>query len=64
MWIKFTAIAGIPGLLTLLAMRSLPGRVRCDSCRRPRLVTRSRCEHCAAEFSAPPAEGIEVFEAA
>lgn len=64
LWAAFGLVTGIPGVLTLLALRQLPARIRCPNCARLRVVTRENCEHCGAPFGAPPSEQIEVFEAA
>jgi hypothetical protein len=64
LWAAFGLITGIPGILTLLAVRHLPARVACPHCARQRVVNRETCEHCGEPFAAPPLEQIEVFEAA
>lgn len=53
---------GVPGLLLLLSLRAWPAREPCPNCRRPRVVTRERCEHCGAPFLPPTPDGTEIFE--
>jgi hypothetical protein len=62
LWTIFNLFAGIPGVLTLLSVRQLPAHVVCPHCGKRRVVTRDLCEHCAAPFSMPTLEGIEIFE--
>lgn len=62
LWTIFNLFAGIPGILTLLSVRQLPAHVVCPHCGKRRVVTRDLCEHCAAPFSMPTLEGIEIFE--
>jgi hypothetical protein len=62
LWMILGLIWGIPGLLTLLALRQFPARVPCPSCGRRRVVTRKFCEHCESPFNNPAMQGVEVFE--
>lgn len=52
------------GVLLLLALRAWPARVVCPICGRLRVVDRSSCEHCGAQFARPVRDGTEIFEAA
>jgi hypothetical protein len=61
-WTICCGLLGVVGLLTLLCTRTAEARVPCRKCRRRRLVTQERCEHCGAPFSTPPRTGVEVFE--
>ena len=63
-WTTMGFVFGPVGLFTLLCLESWPARECCDACGRPRLVTRSQCEHCGAEWPAPQPDGTEIFEAA
>jgi hypothetical protein len=60
-WALFNALVGFPGLMLFLSLFNRIARILCPSCGKRRLVTRERCEHCAAPFAPPRAEGIEVF---
>ncbi len=50
------------GVLLLLALRAWPARVSCPSCGRLRVVNRSTCELCGAQFARPRQDGTEIFE--
>jgi hypothetical protein len=53
---------GVVGLLLMLALQEWPARIACPSCRKPRVVSRERCEHCGAAHARPERDGTEVFE--
>jgi hypothetical protein len=53
---------GPAGLLLMLAVQPWPARIICPACRRPRVVTRDTCEHCAAPHALPTPDGTEIFE--
>jgi hypothetical protein len=61
-WSVLCYLFGLPGLLTLLAMRAWPPRVSCPQCGQKRVVSRERCEHCHAAFSEPKRDGTEIFD--
>lgn len=52
---------GLLGVLMLLALRGWPARETCPNCRRLRVVTRERCEHCGAPFAPVALDGTEIF---
>ena len=60
-WTAGVFLLGPAGLLTMLVIRVWPARERCPSCGRMRVVTRERCEHCAAAFPSPRADGTEIL---
>jgi hypothetical protein len=63
----WTAVAFLGGTLGMLLMFSLlewPAREPCPACGKERVVTRERCQHCGAPFTAPAPDGTEIFEAA
>ncbi len=62
-WAVLALLAGIPGLLLLLALMEWPAMETCPSCARRRMATRQQCEHCSAPFEPPAQDGTEVFEA-
>ncbi len=65
--LTWTALGFGLGLLGLALMYSLidwPSKESCPSCKRQRVVTRERCEHCNEAFSAPAGDGTEIFEPA
>lgn len=53
---------GWVGLAMMLAVQEWPARIACPKCRKLRVVTRDRCEHCGALHSAPAQDGTEIFE--
>jgi hypothetical protein len=53
---------GPTGLLLMLALVEWPARIACPKCRKPRVVTRDRCEHCGAPHALPAPDGTEIFE--
>jgi hypothetical protein len=61
-WSIAAFLLGISGILTLLAVRGLPLRVKCPRCGRARSIHRTDCEHCGQPFAGPPQKGIEIFE--
>ena len=50
------------GVLLLLALRAWPARVTCPNCGRLRVVDRTECEHCGAQFARPRRDGTEIFD--
>jgi ABC-type transport system involved in multi-copper enzyme maturation permease subunit len=63
-WLIFLLVTGVPGLFAFLSVYDWPAKEQCPSCRKWRVVTRTKCEHCGAGFEPPPAVGIEIFEQA
>jgi hypothetical protein len=63
LWMFVSALLGLPGLLTLLALRPWPARVVCSACGKRRIVMHEQCDHCGAAFSEPKRDGTEIFEA-
>lgn len=53
---------GLPGVLLLLSLHAWPALAICPNCKKPRVVTRALCEHCAAPFTPPAPDGTEIFE--
>ena len=60
-WALFLLLFGVPGLLAFLSVQEWPAREACSKCKRLRLVDRSQCEHCGAEWALPEKTGTEVF---
>jgi hypothetical protein len=61
----WTVLGFAVGPLSVALMLSLiewPPKEICPSCRRQRVVTREKCEHCGAPFPAPAPDGTEIFE--
>lgn len=57
------AIAFGPFAVALMySLLDLPARQLCPACRKKRVVTRERCEHCGAPFAPPPRDGTELIE--
>jgi hypothetical protein len=61
-WLLFGLVWGPLGLLLLLALEEWPARIACPQCRKPRVVTRDTCEHCAAPHAPAATDGTEIFE--
>jgi hypothetical protein len=61
-WLPVVAALGLTGILLMVSMLEFPRRMRCDSCRKHRLVTEHRCPNCDAAATSPAMEGIEIFE--
>jgi hypothetical protein len=61
-WALLGLLFGPVGLLLMVTLLEWPGQVACTKCRQLRVVTRDRCEHCAAEHAAPEADGTEIFD--
>jgi hypothetical protein len=53
---------GLTGFLLMITLLQWPARIACPKCRRPRVVTRERCEHCDAAHALPAPDGTEIFE--
>ena len=62
LWTTLGFVLGPLGVLLMLSLIDWPAREPCPSCGRERVVTRERCEHCAAAFNQPPVDGTEIFE--
>jgi hypothetical protein len=62
-WAVFHVVFGVPGLLAFLSVQEWPAREACPNCKRLRLVDRTQCEHCGADFAPPEKTGTEVFVA-
>ncbi|MCX5660687.1 MAG: hypothetical protein NTW19_13335 [Planctomycetota bacterium] len=60
-WGVAGAWLGVVGWLLMLCVEDVPLREKCPGCGKPRLITRERCEHCAAAFAPPAMDGSEVF---
>lgn len=61
-WSLCGLVLGPTGLLLMLALQEWPARVGCPACRKSRLVTLERCEHCGAAHAAPAPDGTEILE--
>lgn len=62
-WTVGNLLLGFLGLLAMLAILDWPALVPCPACGRRRRIDRENCEHCAAPFPAPKADGTEIFDA-
>lgn len=60
-WGLLALVTGMAGVLTLLAIRGLPRRIKCPSCNQARAINQPICPRCAAPFSPPRQTGIEIF---
>jgi hypothetical protein len=63
-WALCGFLFGWAGLLLMLSVQEWPARIVCPKCRKFRVVTRDRCEHCGAPHAMPAADGTEIFEEA
>jgi hypothetical protein len=63
-WAMLGFFFGWAGLVLMLALQEWPARVPCPKCRTPRVVTRTRCEHCGAPHAVPEPDGSEIFASA
>src|SRR5205823_11579122 len=63
-WAILGFFFGWVGLVLMLMLQEWPARIACPKCRRLRVVTRDRCEHCGAPHATPPPDGTEIFESA
>jgi hypothetical protein len=61
-WAVCGLLFGLVGLLLMLAVQEWPAQIACPACRKPRVVTRDRCEHCGAPHALPAPDGTEIFE--
>jgi hypothetical protein len=61
-WFVFHLLFGFPGLMAFLCVQEWPARERCPKCKRMRVVDRTRCEYCDAEFAPARRNGTEIFE--
>jgi len=62
-WALVGFFFGWVGLLLMLALQEWPARISCPKCRKRRVVTRDRCEHCGAPHALPERDGTEIIEA-
>ena len=60
-WAVFLLLFGVPGLLAFLSVQEWPAREACPNCKKLRVVDRTQCEHCGADFAPPEKTGTEVF---
>lgn len=60
-WAVFLLLGGLPGLLAFLSVQEWPAREACPNCQRLRVVDRTQCEHCVADFAPPEKTGTEIF---
>jgi hypothetical protein len=63
-WALIGFFFGWVGLVLMLAVQEWPARIACPRCRRLRVVTRDRCEHCGAPHATPEPDGTEIFKSA
>jgi hypothetical protein len=63
-WAVMGCLFGWVALALMLALEEWPAHVACSKCRKPRVVTRGTCEHCAAPHGLPEPDGTEIFEEA
>ena len=63
-WAGFVLLFGLPGFLAFRLASDWPRLVACARCARPRPIDAGQCPHCGAGWPAPPATGIEIFDAA
>jgi hypothetical protein len=61
-WSVCGFLFGPAGLLLMLAIQDWPTRIACPGCRRMRVVTLERCEHCGAVHAPLVMDGTEIFE--
>jgi hypothetical protein len=62
-WTLVGFLFGWAGFVLLLVFQNWPARVPCPQCRRLRIVSRTRCEHCGGLHDCPTPDGTEIFEA-
>jgi hypothetical protein len=61
-WAMIGLFFGWVGLILMLVIQEWPARVSCPTCRKLRVVTRDKCEHCGGLHSTPAPDGTEVFD--
>ena len=61
-WAVGGLLFGLTGFLLMITLLQWPARIACPKCRKPRVVTRERCEHCDAPHALPTPDGTEIFE--
>jgi hypothetical protein len=61
-WAVLGFLFGWVGLFLMLALQDWPARIACPKCHKLRVVTRDRCEYCAALHAVPAPDGTEIFE--
>jgi hypothetical protein len=64
MWAFVGFFFGWVGWLLMLVLLEWPARVSCPNCRKHRVVTLDRCEHCGGLHAPPASDGTEIFESA
>ena len=62
LWTAIGFALGPLGYALMLSLLEWPAFENCPGCGQSRLVTRESCEHCSKPFTAPRADGTEVFE--
>ncbi|HVT79419.1 MAG TPA: hypothetical protein VHM90_02080 [Phycisphaerae bacterium] len=62
-WGAVGLVAGVGGVVAMLAQRGVPRMVACPGCGRRRPVASERCGACGAAFTGPAANGSEIFGA-
>jgi hypothetical protein len=63
-WALVGFFFGWVGWLLMYVLQEWPARVSCPNCRKLRVVTRDRCEHCGGLHAPPASDGTEIFESA
>jgi hypothetical protein len=61
-WAVCGLLFGLTGFLLMITLLQWPARIPCPKCRKLRVVTRDRCEHCDAAHALPAPDGTEIFE--
>lgn len=62
LWALLGVAFGLAGLLLVLALLEPVVRVKCEGCRRMRVVDRETCEHCGVAFEPPTKDGTEIVD--
>jgi hypothetical protein len=61
LWALLALVTGPAGVLTLMALRRLPSRIKCPACGAPRGVADLACPRCHEQWPSPTRTGAEVF---
>jgi len=61
-WAGFVFAFGLPGFITFRLAADWPALVACQKCSKRRPVEAAACPHCAADWPAPSATGIEILD--
>jgi hypothetical protein len=61
-WVVGNVFLSWTGVLVLIALRPIPALEICQSCGKPRVVTRETCEHCGASWPTVKRDGTEIFD--